>query len=382
VNSNAELQHGVEPNKAKRSGLGLRAADLGRACAGYTLFTPQTTGRTVYLIDLTGRVIHTWETPYPPGLYGYLSERGTLIYNGRTEQAGSDFLAQGPWKGGVLLEIDWDGKVLWEVRNPDHHHDGRRLRNGNVVLLCMRPIPRAVAQKVVGGLTGTEHDGEMFGDYLVEMTTDGEVIWEWRSWEHLDPEADPIAYAGEHRSEWTHGNTVEEMPNGNLLVSFRNISTVAVVDRTTGLIAWKLGPPTLAQQHAPVLLDNDHLLIFDNGTHRADHPAPFSRVIEVDRSTKEIVWSYREPLPIDFFSPYISNAERLPNGNTLICEGNFGRIFEVTPASELVWEFVNPYFGEPLWRSSGNLTTNAVFRAFRYPEERMPVDRGLTRSLG
>ena len=124
------------------------------------------------------------------------------------------------------------------------------------------PHPPPVAQKVVGGLTGTEHDGEMFGDDLVGMTTDGEVIWDWRSWEHLHPEADAIAHAGEHRSEWTHGNTVAEMPNGNFLVSFRNISTVAVVDRTTGVIVWKLGPPTLAQQHAPVLLDNDHLLIF------------------------------------------------------------------------------------------------------------------------
>lgn len=57
---------------------------------------------------------------------------------------------------------------------------------------------------------------------------------------------------------------------------------------------------------------------------------PFSRVIEVELATKQIVWKYQERKESDFFSPRISNAQRLPNGNTLICEGVFGRIFEVT----------------------------------------------------
>ena len=83
--------------------------------------------------------------------------------------------------------------------------------------------------------------------------------------------------------------------------------------------------------------------------------------------TKEIVWSYQERRLIDFFSPFISNAQRLPNGNTLICEGNFGRLFEVTPEGELVWEYVNPHFPVP---SPGETPNNSVFRAFRYsPEE-------------
>ena len=106
MSTTAGVPGGVEQSRARRSGVGLRAADLSRASPGYTLFTPQTADRTVYLIDLEGRVVHTWEAPYPPGLYGYLSERGTLLYNGRTEQTGSDFIAGGPWKGGALLEID------------------------------------------------------------------------------------------------------------------------------------------------------------------------------------------------------------------------------------------------------------------------------------
>ena len=87
-------------------------------------------------------------------------------------------------------------------------------------------------------------------------------------------------------------------------------------------------------------------------------------MIEIDPSTKQIVWKYQEQREIDFFSPRISNAQRLPNGNTLICEGDFGRVFEVTTDGDLVWEFVNPYFGEG---PSG--PNNRVFRAYRYSEE-------------
>ena len=65
---------------------------------------------------------------------------------------------------------------------------------------------------------------------------------------------------------------------------------------------------------------------------------------------------------MDFFSPHISGAQRLRNGNTLICEGGFGRIFEVTKKGETVWEFSNPYHQpHPVL---GNI--NWVFRAYRY----------------
>ena len=119
-------------------------------------------------------------------------------------------------------------------------------------------------------------------------------------------------------------------------------------------------------------MPNGNLLIFDNGTHRLDHRLPFSRVIEVDLATKEIVWQYQEKRLFDFFSPNISNAQRLPNGNTLICEGAFGRLFEVTTDGEVVWEYVNPYFG-----TVEGIVHNAVFRAFRYSEDEVERARAL-----
>ena len=123
----------VEQNTLKRRGVGLRACNLERAYPGFTLFAPVfEQNRTVYLIDLQGEVVHTWQLPYAPGLSGYLTEHGTLLYNGRTSE--DNFLSRFPFKGGVVLEADWNGKVLWELRHPDHHHVGILLRNGNVLL--------------------------------------------------------------------------------------------------------------------------------------------------------------------------------------------------------------------------------------------------------
>ena len=354
----------VEQIKLKRAGVGLRALDRERAFPGFTLFAPQSGGGKVYLIDLDGNVVHTWQMPYAPGNSGYLTERGTLFYNGKVIEDSKRFISRQPWKGGAALEVNWNGRVLWEVRQPDHHHDGIRLRNGNVLLICLAQLPGNLVSRVEGGLPGTEHDGKMYADHLVEITTDGQVVWEWRTWEHLDPVTDRITAVQDLREAWTHANGLAELPDGNIIVSFRNISTVIIIERRTGKIIWKLGAPPLSGQHAPTPLANGNLLLFDNGPHRLDHTMPFSRVIEIELATKKIVWKYQEKRECEFFSPRISNAQRLPNGNTLVCEGDFGRFFEVTLDGELVWEFVNPYFGEgPTGQN------NRVFRAYRYSKE-------------
>jgi hypothetical protein len=115
-----------------------------------------------------------------------------------------------------------------------------------------------------------------------------------------------------------------------------------------------------------------NILILDNGTRRADHPATFSRVIEVDLHTNAIVWGYADQSLFEFFSPYISGAQRLANGNTLICEGCHGRIFEVTLGDEVVWEYVSPHFFQETGRAG---LDNWVFRAFRHTPEEIEAAR-------
>jgi outer membrane protein assembly factor BamB len=355
----------VDQQKIRRARTGLIAHDPTRAQPGYTLFAPMLGDGTVYLVDTDGVVAHTWRLPYRPGLYGYLLDNGHLFYGGKVPEDLARFEAWPRFKGGAVLEVDWRGRVVWELKHPDHHHDARRLRNGNVLLL--RPLPAEMAARVRGGLAGTEVEGGViYADYLLETTTGGAIVWEWRSWEHLDPESYPVTLQ-DRRAEWTHGNTVAETADGNIVVSFRNISTVVMIERATGKIVWTLGSPPLAQQHDPRPLPNGNLLIFDNGTHRRDHPATYSRVIEVDPRTSAIVWQYTDQSLFEFFSPYISGAQRLSNGNTLICEGCHGRIFEVTREGEIVWEYVSPYFSQEPGAPGLN---NWIFRAFRYtPEE-------------
>jgi hypothetical protein len=268
------------------------------------------------------------------------------------------------------VEATWSGHILWEVRHPDHHHDGALLHNGNVMLLCLAELPAELAARVEGGRPGSEHEGRIYSDKLVEMTTSGDIVWEWAAWEHLDPSVDRMPAVQDDRTEWTHANTVQETRDGSMLVSFRNLSTIVRVERPSGRIVWKLTYPTISHQHAPNELPNGNILIFDNGTHRLDHSTPYSRVIEVDPASSEVVWSYQEQQISDFFSPFISNAQRLPNGNTLICEGSFGRLFEVTADGEVVWEYVNPDFPVPAGKPDAP-PSNRVFRAYRYSEEQI-----------
>ena len=130
------------------------------------------------------------------------------------------------------------------------------------------------------------------------------------------------------------------------------------------------------------------LLVFDNGgwggygdpnpgSHHDVNNAQrdYSRVLQFNPITLEITWKYtpREAghiHPLDsykFYSPFISSAQRLPNGNTLITEGSDGRIFEVTPEHELVWEYINPYY-----KHLDKYSLNMVYRANRVPYEWIP----------
>ena len=90
----------VEQIKAKRAGSGLRACDHDRAWPGFTLLAPQSGGGKIYLIDIEGKIIHTWQMPYPPGNYGYLTERGTVFYNGKTIEDSTRFISRQPWRRG------------------------------------------------------------------------------------------------------------------------------------------------------------------------------------------------------------------------------------------------------------------------------------------
>ena len=86
-----------------------------------------------------------------------------------------------------------------------------------------------------------------------------------------------------------------------------------------------------------------------------------TRAIELNPRTEEIEWEYAAEQKEEFLSRYISGAQRLPNGNTLICEGGKMHLFEVTPEKRVVWDYRFPF------HEHGGLGT--IYRCLRYPPE-------------
>jgi hypothetical protein len=115
----------------------------------------------------------------------------------------------------------------------------------------------------------------------------------------------------------------------------------------------------ISHPHDPTITPDGTLLIFDNGSR---HPLQArSRVVEVDMETNKIIWQYVPSPVFSMMSLHIAGAERLANGNTLICEGEAGRIFEVTRDCEICWEWISPFVLE-----FKGIQAVMLFRAHRY----------------
>lgn len=351
---------------------GLRLNDATRATAGYTLFTPLGLDKT-HLIDMNGDVVHEWTLPSEPGNYAYLLANGNLLAGVRTAEGPLGL----PAKGGRLVELDWDGNIVWEHIDSSQHHDFRRCANGNTVYLAWDLLPEDVAKRIPGGMPGTEHADGMYADIVREVSPTGETVWEWHAVYDMDVEKYPI-YPTAKRQEYCHGNTVFPLPNGDVIVNWRYNNAMVIVDRETKQVKWDLCDLSYGQHHDVQQLENGNILFFANGAFaHVVGPEAGSRVIELDPATKEVVWQYSGTPSHTFFSWFLSGAQRLASGNTLICEGVWGRIFEVTPEGETVWEYVSPYFaGEHPAYGHGNF----VFRAYRYAADgpeisgRLPAD--------
>jgi outer membrane protein assembly factor BamB len=260
----------------------------------------------------------------------------------------------------VIRELSWDGEITWQHEEPAVHHDVVRLANGNTLFPVWVELAADVAKRVRGGYVQRgEKLPPLLGDDIVEVDPAGQEVWRAHTWKLFDPRLDPLCPI-DRRWEWTHMNSLDVNDSGDVLLSCRNNSRVAVINRASGEMTWKYGFPHTAHQHHATWVNGGNVMIFDNGMHGLGMAA--SRVIEVNPATNEVAWRYEGSPQQQFFSGHISGATSLPGGNVLVCEGTSGRLLEVTRRGEVAWEWWNPVYNtRPDGQSIGWL-----FRAYRY----------------
>jgi hypothetical protein len=315
---------------------------------GYTLYWSRNTER-AQLIDIDSREVHRWDFPQGGSWhYAEMQPNGNLIVIIK------EFEGKFP---GLLFELDWDSRLVWKA-DVAAHHDFDRLANGNTLVVCREYVENPVIR-----------EGRIKSDSILELDPDAQIVWEWHADQAIHEIADRVHIdlpCPEY--DWAHTNTVESLPatpagerderfrEGNVLFSCRHIDTIGVIDKDTRKVVWAWGPGQVDKQHHPTMLPDGHILIYDNGC-----AAVRSRIVELDPLTEQVVWTYEAHYPDSFYSYTQGSSDRLPNGNTFIAESNSGRLFEVTPEGEMVWEFLTPDF-----LPGGSRMT--LYRALRYPK--------------
>jgi len=314
---------------------------------GYVLYSAYA-GEAFVLIDREGHIVHEWPVGGPVKI-------GEMLPNGHLVAIVKEWEDEYP---GMMLELDWDGKLVWQA-DVAAHHDFHRLDNGHTLVVCREYVENDLIRA-----NGVKSDS------ILELNVDGDIVWAWHSDQHIEQMAErvPITLPRPDH-DWGHMNTVESLPQGpaaekderfragNVLFSCRNIDTIGVIDRRTDDVVWAWGPGVLDKQHMPTMLPSGNILIYDNGCE-----AKRTRILELDPIAEEIVWEYQGDPPESFSSNSRGSSERLGNGNTFIAESNTGRLFEVTPEGEIVWQFLTPDLLKDGRRQP-------LYRALRYPAE-------------
>lgn len=388
----------------------------GEAYEGYTLFSPQVNSTDTYLIDMEGNIVHTWKGDSHFGSYAELLPNGNLLRAGTVPQKRELGECWFGGAGGILQELDWDSKVVWEYKlwtkgKEVQHHTFHRMPNGNTLLLAWEYMSKEEAikkgrdPKTIPNMSraqGVPHDG-FWNDFVREVDHSGKTVWEWHASDHIGKGPKKLDFnytlprpVGDSYStlDWSHFNSVNYIPaTDTVVLNSRNFSEFYFINHKTGKIEYRWGNPTTYDpkvkkpswydngsqrvfgSHCAIPLENGHILLFDNGSERPE--ARRSAAVEVDPKTGKIVWEYTTKHSNSFFSYRQGGVQRLENGNTLICSTHGGHVFEVTPAKKVVWEFISPFHaGQQLCvvgdanalppQAEMNTMTNMIHRAFRY----------------
>jgi formylglycine-generating enzyme required for sulfatase activity len=278
-------------------------------------------------------------------------------------------------------------------------------------------------------------EGYLLPDSVIEVEpvwpSSGNIVWEWRVWDHLiqdyDPTKDNYGVVADHpelidpnqdpkKQFWNHMNGIDYNPDlDQVMLSVRGNNEIWVIDHSTttaeaaghaggrsgkgGDLLYRWGNPRmydapgdemLLQQHdaqwiEPGCPGAGNILVFNNGLGRdwssvdefvsptPDADGNYALTTGQAYAPSNLLWTYTDPTPTNMYAEAISGCQRLPNGNTLICDGTHGKLREVTAAGDTVWSYVCPVDkqgpmvqGETPQLDVRGHQYNAVFKVRRY----------------
>jgi len=276
-----------------------------------------------------------------------------------------------------IVEVDKDGKVIWDWVASEHYHE--------------MEFP-------------AEFQKTMYKYPTYSMTrTPGR---KGADWIHVNA----ATYLGPNKWYAEDPKKYAVFNPENIIISCRQTNTSFIIDKASKKVVWQVGPlfyrdsvwefggesypgalyklgQIIGQHHTHMipkgLPGEGNILVYDNGGYAGYGPrnpgAPegwsdarrdYSRILEFDPRTLKLVWEHSAKTmglrnKYQFYSDYVSSAQRLPNGNTFITNGAVGQFQEVTPEHEIVWEYISPYY-----TANGNY--NLVYRAMRLPYDYVP----------
>ena len=369
---------------------------------GYTLFSGRI-GNRVYLIDNAGRLVHAWDLAGKvklakllangdllAGLGGgnrrgvrglrIVAPDGTVKWDYRLQDWHHDFL---PMPGGNVLILARERKTAQEViaagANPacigetgvESHY-----------IVEVRPTGPAEGE-VVWRWSVWDH---LIQDFDPSKPNYGSVAERPELIDVNFRQCEKLAENIQDPADWIHANSIDYHPERRqILISARNFGEVWIIDHSTtteeaagraGGLLYRWGNPRAyragtsadqrlfwahdAQWIKPGRPGAGNILIFNNGAEYDDARRYYSSIEEFTPPANglhyrrepgsaygpaEPVWRYIAEPPGSFYSPARSGAQRLLNGNTLICNSFTGALFEVTPESETVWKYISPAVG-------------------------------------
>lgn len=408
--------------------VGLIQHDLGSQDDGYVLFAPLTS-TTTYLIDKCGKQVKTWGSTYVPGSSVYLLPDGTLLRAGNSNSpiftAGGTggIIEKIDWSGNVI----WSYSVSDATKC--QHHDVKALPNGNILLIAWDS--KTEAEAIESGRNPGFVPQNLWSEQILEIqpvgANGGNVVWEWHLWDHLVQEFDTtklnynsvaanpqlmnINFNASALSDWIHLNSIDYNPTlDQIILSSFSLGEIWIIDHSTttaeaaghtggnsgkgGDLLYRFGNPSTYNNPTVgnVLFNGQH------NAHWIENGLPFANQIMVHNngngriggnySTIEIInppvngynyadtlpylpnassWTYNSGNPYNYYAPFVSSAQQLPNGNVLICDGPAGIFFEVTTTGNTVWKYINPVSNLGIITQGTNPSQIMSFRCTFYP---------------